>query len=294
MPLSLAPWKYRSVSQGPISRLSYRTSQLVDGRPVFDAFAYLSHAPKRDDMHIYGSADGNGTHATKQGAVHRAISEAMERWAFYENCHSPARSRYGFDIDPTTTGMAAFPGLNPRSARAAAWRETVERWSVAEWWRGHLSHEVFAIPNHPHLHALEIESRWTDTRSVIVWSDVPGSLSTAYGFAAGPTRALAVDKALTELTRNVRVLGLYFANSPERNSPPTCTERRLLYFAGTEGAKDFQNRVARTVPHLQTPTPRLIIDTPIEGRWSRYAHVWRCLFEGGDESGDDDETFFLF
>lgn len=293
MTLSFAPWNYRNVTAGPIARLSYRTSQLVDGQNVFDAFAYLKAPPLQERFQVYGSADGNGTHATKQGAVHRAISEAMERWAFHETYHSLEKNQYGFDLDPSTTGMAAFPGLGPRSARDAAYREAVERWSIAEWWRGHLGHESFAIPGQPHLGALAIESLWKDAVSVILWTSVPDTQASAYGFAAGATRALAVQKALVELTRNVRVLQQHIARGPAAQQLTTSTERHLLHFAGVEGTPSFHERVATVVPYGKIQAPALLVDTAIKGPWSRYAYVWRCLFEGAPDNSDDD-TFFLF
>lgn len=293
MGLSLAHWKYRNVSGDLFARLSFRTSQLIDSQPVFDAFAYLKASPARETFCVYGSADGNGTHATKQGAVHRAISEAMERWAYYETRHSPAQQQYGFDLDPTTTGMAAFPGLSHRSARGAAYREAIERWSIAEWWRGHLGHKNFCIPAQPHLKALEIESLWKNATTVILWSRVAGTGAMAYGFAAGATRELAVQKALVELTRNTRVLELYLSPTSNREQPKTSTERRLLYFAGQEGAKIFHDRATSLLPYGRTKAPSLVVDTPIKGPWSRYAYVWRCLFETARDNFADD-TFFLF
>lgn len=293
MTLSLAPWKYRNVTAGPIARLSYRASRLIDGQTVFDAYAYLKASPAREVFQVYGSVDGNGTHATKHGAIHRAISEALERWAFHDTWNSHARVQYGFDVDPSTTGMAAFPGLNSRSARDTAYREAVERWSLVEWWRGHLAHEVFTLPGQPHIEALAIESLCADAITVILWTNVPGTQATAYAFAAGTTRMHAVKKALIELTRNVRVLQQFFASAHASQKPTSSTERRLMYFAGVEGAQAFRKRVATHLRNGNIQAPKLIVDTTIKGPWTHYAHVWRCLFDSTPVNREDD-TFFLF
>src|ERR1022692_2454767 len=66
----------------------------------------------------------------------------MERWAFRVKVRAPDRELYGFDIDESSNGMAAFPGLFHTEARKRALLEAVERASVIAWWEGVLDGEV--------------------------------------------------------------------------------------------------------------------------------------------------------
>jgi hypothetical protein len=92
----------------------------------------------------------------------------MERWAYYETAASPDASLYGFDIDPTTNGMAAYPGLFARQARKAAWLEGVERTAVFAWWDGLLDGRV-------------VETDWPETQAVIL--SPPGGAFVAIVFS---------------------------------------------------------------------------------------------------------------
>ena len=112
--LSLAALRYRNVLAvhgGPVERIETGVFP-VCSRRMTQANARLSPGltPKRARS-IYSDADGSGTHPRASVARHMAVSEALERWAFHSVVRSPRAAEFGFDVDPSSNGMSAFPGL---------------------------------------------------------------------------------------------------------------------------------------------------------------------------------------
>src|SRR5579859_7492692 len=114
--LSFAPYLYRNVfaeKGGPIQRVENAGTLEVAGRVETQVNAFLRPELAAGKMHhaVYGNADGTGSSGNPAVARHKAISEALERWAFFATHNSGRRSRFGFEHDPSSNGMAAFPGL---------------------------------------------------------------------------------------------------------------------------------------------------------------------------------------
>src|SRR5580658_3244083 len=133
----------------------------VEGRRMFLANAYLCPGlqPRKPIKEVYGDASGSGTHESPMVARYMAISEAMERWAFYATASSERRGAYGFDVDPMSTGMAAFPGLFSHQARRKAYLEALERFTLLAWWEGMLP-------------SFEIDTEWPEVKAVVLWARV--------------------------------------------------------------------------------------------------------------------------
>src|ERR1700722_8928463 len=140
--INLAGFRYRNVfadRQGPIVRID-TTDFAVEGRRMFLANAHIRPdlLPHKQQHSVYSDATGSGTHESPMIARYMAISESMERWAYNVTARSAERSKYGFDVDPMSSGMAAFPGLFPGQARRKAYLEAVERFCMIAWWEGML------------------------------------------------------------------------------------------------------------------------------------------------------------
>src|SRR5581483_533871 len=137
--LSLGALRYRNIlaeNGGPVAKVEYGEFP-VRGRKVVLANAKLaSGLIHRRAPTLFGSADGSGTHRLATVARHKAVSEAMERWAFFSTVRSERAEEFGFDVDPSTCGMSAFPGLLRRQARRNAVLEAVERFTLIAWWEG--------------------------------------------------------------------------------------------------------------------------------------------------------------
>src|SRR6185503_9926832 len=100
--LSLASLRYRNVLSrdgGPVAGIEFGTVP-VRGRQVTLANARLAPglSPKRP-MALFSDADGTGTHRVPAIARHKAISEALERWAFHATVRSERAAEFGFDVD---------------------------------------------------------------------------------------------------------------------------------------------------------------------------------------------------
>ena len=295
---SLAAFRYRDVfvsGGGPVERVEMADVSIL-GRREFLANAYLKKglAGKRDDWALFSSANGSGVSSSPMVARFMAISEAMERWA-YEQLHHVKGAGYGFEVDPSSIGMAAFPGLFRRQARHGAAMEASERFNLLNWWEGRLP-------------ASESSTRWAGVHAATICSEAPGVTvvlfkRTADGhFAYGQGCAMdyegACRKAAVEMERHELVTAHFavaHAGRIENQLPPEAhpIERRSLFFATESGHELFLERL-RSAPHKPAPKPQLVFDGPIPGPWSRYADVWRTVYEPPSDRflGREENYFF--
>jgi hypothetical protein len=278
--LSVAGYRYRNVLEsegGPVSRVSLREFP-VYGRPMFQANAWLSDkiVARRQKFALYSDADGTGTSGTPMVARYMAISETMERWAYRVKVRATDRELYGFDIDESSNGMAAFPGLFHTEARRRAMLEAVERTSIIAWWEGVIDGEVRST-EWPGISALVLPSPIGFGVTVVAFREVRPDCF-AYGQGAAVDYFGACERAIMEMARTEYVLGLrrVSVGLAAQETPSDLFERRCLYFSTAEGHNLFQERIRRRIsgPRFKS---EIICDTEIEGPWSDYASVWRVL-----------------
>jgi hypothetical protein len=274
--LSLAPVRYRNVLAahgGPIDRIESGVLP-VRGRHVHLANARLTPGLVRKGPRVlFSDADGTGTHRLASVARHKAVSEAMERWAFYSLVRSDRAGEFGFDVDPSTTGMSAYPGLLPRQARRSAMLEAVERFSLCAWWEGRIEGRQFQT-DWPGVSAVAIDGPFGGM-TVIVHARTPWG-GYVYGHAADESFGAACDRAVEELARHEWVLRSSWLRrfGGAQASPSNIFEQRCLHFATDEGHDQFQARLARRATGPR-PVGEVICDRAVPGPWSHYATVWR-------------------
>jgi hypothetical protein len=280
--LSIAGYRYRNVLEtegGPVARVSLREFS-VYGRPMFQANAWLSDkvVPRRKKFALYSDADGTGTSDTPVVARYMAISETMERWAFRVKSRAADRELYGFDVDESSNGMAAFPGIFHTEARRRAQMEAVERSSIIAWWEGALDGDVRPT-EWPGISALVLPSPIGVGVTVVAFREVRPDCY-AYGQGAAGSYFGACERAVMELARNEYVLGLRRLSQglAVHEQSSDLFERRCLFFSTAEGHAMFQERLNRKItgPRFQS---EIICDTEIPGPWSEYASVWRVLIK---------------
>ena len=233
----------------------------------------VSHTRK---FAIYSDADGTGTSEVPMIARYMAISECMERWAYRTKVRANDRELYGFDIDESSNGMSAFPGLFHSEARKRAQMEAVERASIIAWWEGVLDGEVRAT-DWPGVSALVLPSPIGVGVTVVAFRETrPGCF--AYGQGAASNFFGACERAVMELARAEYALGIRHVSQglAVEATPSDLFERRCLFFSTPEGHALFQERLHRKArgPGFKS---EIICDTEIEGPWSEYASVWRVL-----------------
>jgi hypothetical protein len=280
--LSLAAFKYRSVLQsdgGPVARVSLRDFGIF-GRKMFLSNAWLGDEfmPRRRTLTVYSDADGTGVSDTPMIARHMAISEAMERWAYHTKVRSSDRELYGFDLDESSNGMAAYPGLFHQQARKRALLEAVERASVLAWWEGRLDGELRST-EWPDITALALPSPIRYGITVVAFRAAPSGVF-AYGHGAATDYFAACERAVMELARHEYVVGLNrIARGVSLHETPTdLFERRALFFSTEEGHALFQARLKRKATGREF-RPKIVCDTEVFGPWSEYAAVWRVLLD---------------
>lgn len=280
--LNLAAFRYRNVlarAGGPIEKVEIADTEVLGERRVLaNAYLVAALAGNREGNTLYSRANGSGLAASAMVARFMAISEAMERWAHWELHASPERHRYGFDTDPSSNGLAAFPGLWQRQARQSALLEAAERFNLLNWWEGRLT-------------ALESETRWPGVRAATICSQAPGITVilfrrtvagfVAYGHAAAMDFDTACRKAAAEMERHAQVVArfaLSHAGKVRDQLPPSAhpIERRSLFFALDEGHELFLERLRS--PARAEAELKLVYDGPVPGPWTRYADVWRVVY----------------
>jgi hypothetical protein len=294
--LSLAAFRYRNVlaaNGGPVAQIETGPFPLR-GRQMVLANARLAPGlTRKRPLALYSDADGTGVHAVASIARHKAVSEALERWALQATVRSERAAEYGFDVDPSSNGMAAFPGLVRRQARRAAVLEAIERSCLMAWWEGRAAGRSFQT-DWPGVSAVAIDGPFGGI-TVIVYARTEWG-GYIYGHAAEESFGAACERAVMELGRHEWVLRSWWlaAAAGQKANATNVFERRCLFFATEAGHEQFQRRVAQRNAGVM-PRPDVLCDCDIPGPWDEYATVWRFalrpLSDGYLRGGDS--YFFL-
>lgn len=290
--LSLAAFRYRNVLArhgGPVESIESAPFS-VCGRQMVQANARLNAGLARKSDHtLYGDADGTGTHRLASVARHMAVSEALERWAFYALVRSPRAAEFGFAVDPSSNGMSAFPGFMGHNARRKAMLEAVERFSLISWWEGHARWQRFDT-DWPGVSAVAIDGPFGGV-TVIAYARTDYGMF-AYGHAAEESFGAACERAVIELARHQCGLHAWWLAfvSGENRIPRDRFERRCLYFSTEAGHEAFQRRLQEDDQGAM-PRVTVVCDRAIPGPWADYATVWRFALrppsDGFLRAGDD-------
>ncbi|MCC5838743.1 MAG: hypothetical protein JJT96_01360 [Opitutales bacterium] len=273
--LDLSPLRYAGAgsANGPIARIEH-------GRALYlGATWQLCRVSLKADLKpplspvsaVFSAADGSGVGKTMFEARAKAVSEALERWAYYETRSGPDAGRYGYPVADSTKGMAAFPGLFASSARSRAMAEAYEHYAVDSWWSGAFEHwaveeDGFTL----------VFIRVPDYRGFVVLAIRrlhSGVFAAAYGTGSARTRTAAVLSAKLEALR--METALENADHPEK---ATGSEAALLRRASHRGFLAVRDRL-NMPPWRAASAPRLLYDGPVNGPWQQFAHVWRYAFE---------------
>ncbi|PTX94453.1 hypothetical protein [Opitutus sp. ER46] len=275
--LSLAAFRYRNIQAeygGPVARIEMGELP-VRGRTMTLANAALKPGlAHRLPTSIFSStADGTGVHLMTSVARHMAVSECLERWAFSALVRSERAAEFGFDVDPTSTGMSAYPGLFGGQARRRAVFEAIERFSLISWWDGRVAGRLFDT-DWPGVSAVAIDGPFGGVTVVTFARTQWGGY--VYGHAAGESFSAACERSVIELARHEWVMRSWWLGqvAGESRPPANLFERRCVYFATADGHEAFLHHLRRRP--IQPPARvEVICDREIEGPWSDYATVWR-------------------
>lgn len=241
---------------GPISSVSYLEQERFDAK-CFEGFAELDEKTgAKARTRVFG--------ANKSDAINGAISEALKLWAMQAAKRDPVLRETNFlHKDPSSRGFAAFPGLGVQGAMKRALFDAARCWTVATWLEGAHVHSKIPAPG---FEAIQIKGPIRGLAVILMWRDQRDQTG-AFASAAGATPAAALEAAKFRL-----ILAEERGESPYRS--------KVLDRLGTATGK-------------MLAAPKLIVDSPLRGRWSDYAHVWRCLFDSAAIRGNDRGDEFL-
>ena len=297
---SLAPIRYRRAvcpTLGPIRNVETGwVSVLGEACAVCEAYLIDNLIARPDRARVFGRADGTAVHASVTIARYMAISAAFERWAHLSLLQSPERAAYGFDLDPTATGLAAFPGATARGARRCAWYNAVGRWSLLAWWEGRLASRSRLTRWGEAVEAEEILTPLSGVTTVLLHLRLPEGFH-AYAHAAGPDFDRAAAKAALRLAHN-RVVLERLLRQVGAVGGPNCADladeggRRILFFATETGHALLRRRLGAAP--ARPLAPQVLVDREVPGPWTRFSSLWRVLFAppSGDFLQRRDDCFF--
>lgn len=274
--LSLAALRYRDALAehgGPVARIDTGVLPVRGRRMMLANARLIPGLTRKRELCLFSDADGTGTDAVASVARYKAISEAMERWAFHATVRSERAEEFAFDIDPSTCGMSAFPGVRARSARRKSILEAVERYSLMMWWEGLAEGRRFDT-DWPGVSAIAIDSPLGGVTVVVFARTEWGGY--VYGHAAEENFSAACEHATLELARHEMLLRSRWLSLAAGQHPvPSCIfERRSLFFATEEGHEVFQQRLSRPA-RRPIAKPEVLCDKHLSGPWDAYASVWR-------------------
>ena len=287
--------RYRNIIDplnGPISKVTAWQQKHPLLGDYFESVASLLPElcpPKSTDIYAHGA--GGGASKSKITAVHKAISEALERWAFFHVSLNETNQKtiLLLDTDPTSTGFACHPSYISCATRKKSHEEAVERWSIYNWWIGKLPARILT-QNECNLQ-IEIMSPF-DNLKVFCCASKGERGFYIYGFSAADSLERAKSQALIEQNRNERALSKF----PPDQVPRFRCDKRLFYFSTEEGFAQFNENLEKSLLLRSFPErPRKLVDREVKGPWTKYARVWRTLYEGGEVwHHSASEKIFLF
>ena len=292
--LNLASWYYRNLlgDNELIETPDNYQIKLINGRDVFESNVSLKNKFRPSWLSksaLYKDCDGSGTSEFQNIAVYKAISEALERMAFYEFIDSRA-NEFAFDLNPTTTGMASFPHFFKMYARINAKKEAIERWAIHEFNRSRLPIKEHHN-NIENLIHYEISVPFKQFRVSLL--KLKTAFGYVYGFACGDNLKESYSRAIVELDRNKRVLTKMkgIDSLPETLSS---LDKTFLFFSSNDGEDYFNNLIINSPKAFLVSNPKIVCDKELKGKWSEYTVVWRFLFEDSYYDNGDDYKFFMF
>ncbi|MEO0794655.1 MAG: hypothetical protein AAFX93_05820 [Verrucomicrobiota bacterium] len=301
--MNLAPLKFRDVlasDGGPIRTVDVGTETIL-GRDQYSAHAYLCedlYVKRQTSAVITKMPDGAGTASDPNTAKFRAISEALERWAFGQcSIIESYKKELGFDYDPTTNGMGAFPGLFDTPARLAAEREAIERHCLVLWWEGFLDVTSIADP-FPGVRGIQIENPFSDDIVVLLWQFVDDRFY-IYGFGLGTTMDDACWRAGVEMYRTGKITRSHYAKNDSIDEAyfsefEHLFEKRILFYSRPDGFIQLLERL-ETRPIKRYPgSPDIIVDRKVTGPWDRFVTVWRVVYRQPSREFASDRADYFF
>lgn len=292
--INFSPWYYRELlgENLLIESPDFYQISTIEGDSLYESNVKLKDHWRPTWLNqstLYKDCDGSGTDKFKNIAIYKAISEAIERLAFYELIDTQ-EVKFSFDKNPTTTGLAAFPYFNYSPARINARLEAIERWAIHEFNKNNLPLKIHKSLT-TNLNFYEILTPFQNVRITLLSYERNGSYY--YGFAGGTNLNHSFNKSIIELDRNIRVLDKV-VDKMNYSSFDIGVDRTLAFFSTLEGNQKFKDLINLAPRIIKSKNPQVLCDKPLVGHWEKYSKVWRYLLEDSYFNCREDHTFFMF
>jgi len=237
---------------------------------------------------------GGGWSSDKTQSQCKAVTEAIERWAFrYYSLHAPNEA--GLDVDPTTNGFAALPSLvGEETVLMNAYCESLERWALSRMWddrdiffrEASIENEklrnLFADFN-GHLHCFKaalmannhdgLPPRVVYFYLCVFETDTGGAIP---GSACGEDHQNTLERATLESYNHV----IAYERMKKRQLAlfTDIAEQRLYFFANHKnGYNMVKERIKQIADSKIHDTPKILLSKRLRGPWDPEVFVHRVL-----------------
>jgi len=236
---------------------------------------------------------GGGWSTDKEESQCKAVTEAIERWAFrYYAISHP--EEIGFESDPTTNGFAALPAaMGSRPLIRHAYHEALERWALNRFWdEGNISFNEVTPPQDAvslfgqfkgrvscYVAALQDQSpkalrAGTISFCLAIFTNDAGGV--VPGSACGDDLAATTMRASLEAYIHARAAANLKGKAPLRQLD--ITEQRLLHFSTSALAgASVKERLLLSRTSVPRPTPPIMFSKHLPGPWEPEIRVHRVL-----------------
>ena len=247
-----------------------------------------------NNLVLYSDFDGNGTSKSRLIAFTTAVSEAIERWAYYTLIQDNLLGiSYGLNIDNTSTGFAA-DFVSFENARNRAFNEANERYMLQLFNLGLLN--LISEDTYYSIFKRYRFKEFVDSKMELVILTHFENNNYSYGFAASEDFNKASMGALKELVRNNLAL-----NNLLNNVVSDFSEKKIIFYSTKDGYLSFYSKLEKNKQlgkskiFYNKSHKTLCIDNPvIGGTWDQYAKVWRVLFSPVVDLYKEDMNIFYF
>jgi hypothetical protein len=245
---------------------------------------------------VFGTC-GGGWSSDKELSQCKAVTEAIERWAYRRYCRfSPKEA--ALDIDPTSNGFAALPhSLSEKQVMINAYSEALERWILNRIWDyGDLELYPSSIQESSitklfdgfkgKLHCFEMKLQphnldqlpriETFFKLCVFETETGGAIP---GSACGNNSQSVGERALLEAFINVTAFNLM--RKRDLTVFDDILEQRLYYFGNRkQGYSEVEKRILNPNTRTCSETPKVIFSKRLPGPWEPEVLVHRVLVEG--------------
>lgn len=290
--------KFVNPNTGPIVSISSTPYPNLLRRWMWQSTARLHSDCGLSDsqLKVFGVC-GGGWSKDKEQSQCKAITEALERWA-YRHHYRFSQKAAALDIDPTSNGFAALPSsFDETQVVINAYSEAMERWILNRIWdQGDLELHNIAVEENKvtrlfggfkgKLHCLglkfqersfnQIPPMETFFRLFIFKTETGGAIP---GSACGNNLQSVTERALLETFINVTAFGLM----KKRNLSvfDNILEQRLYHFASSDqGYFAVEKRILKPGARPLSETPAIIFSKRLTGPWEPGVLVHRVVVEG--------------